>query len=279
MNTYEAPGKLNLSLHVKPPTAGGMHPLDSIVQTVAWHDVIEVEPGEPPDSLETRGMVMDEGDNLVTTALREARSDFPVPPLRIALIKELPVGAGLGGGSSDAAAMLVAAADVSGHRGPLSGIAARIGADVPLFLTGGTLRMTGYGEVLASMPRLGGFAVAVAYPGYGLSTAEVYARWDDLEGPLGEALPDDSLPPPLRGDMPMRNDLLPAALDLEPRLGDFMSDLRAVWGTAVCLTGSGSACFGYFATKDEADDAADAVTDLVVTARGVELRDRGVRRA
>lgn len=279
MTTYQAPAKLNLSLHVKPPTAGGMHPVDSIVQTVAWHDLVEVEPGEPPDSLETRGMVIDKDDNLVTTALREARSDFEVPPLRITLTKELPVGAGLGGGSSDAAAMLMAAADVSGHRGPLSAIAARIGADVPLFLIGGTLRMAGYGEVLTPMRRLEGFAVAVVYPGYGLSTGDVYARWDQLEGPMGEALPDDSLPPPLRGDMPMRNDLLPAALDLEPRLGDFMSDLRAAWGTAVCLTGSGSACFGYFATRDEAVDAAEAVTELAVTARGVALRDHGVSRA
>ena len=77
----------------------------------------------------------------------------------------------------------------------------------------------------------------------------------------------------------MRNDLLPAALDLEPRLGDFMADVASVWGTPVCLTGSGSACFGYFATVAEATDAADAVAHLTRVARGVELRDHGVARA
>ncbi len=76
----------------------------------------------------------------------------------------------------------------------------------------------------------------------------------------------------------MRNDLLPAAIDLEPRLGDFMSDVSTAWGTTVCLTGSGSACFGYFASLDEAADAATAVADLAREARGVGLRPTGVTR-
>lgn len=279
MISYEAPGKLNLSLHVGPPSPRGLHPLESIVQTLDWYDALEVERSEPPGSLEVRGLLLEEEDNLVTTALREIGAELTVPPLRLTLIKELPVGAGLGGGSSDAAATLRAAADVSGHRGSLVEVAARVGSDVPLFLTGGTLRMTGFGEVIEPLPDLLGFAVAVVYPGFGLSTADVYARWDELEGPVGEPVADDRLPPPLRGSMPMRNDLLPAALDLEPRLGDFMSDLRAAWGSAVCLTGAGSACFGYFATIDEAEDAAEAVAHLAVTARGVALRDHGVSRA
>ena len=76
----------------------------------------------------------------------------------------------------------------------------------------------------------------------------------------------------------MRNDLLPAALVLEPRLGDFMADVRSIWNTRVSLTGSGSACFGYFASLDEASDAASATSHLCSVARGVALRDHGVAR-
>jgi 4-diphosphocytidyl-2C-methyl-D-erythritol kinase len=76
--------------------------------------------------------------------------------------------------------------------------------------------------------------------------------------------------------MPLRNDLLPAAVSLDPRLGDFMADLRAAWGTGVCLTGSGSACFGYFPDLDEATDAASMVESTCAVSRGVDLRSRGV---
>jgi len=116
----------------------------------------------------------------------------------------------------------------------------------------------------------------VVIPEFGLSTKDVYARWDRLEGPQGDDVPVGLLPPSLRDRMPMRNDLLPAALDVEPLLGDFMADVSGVWGTAVCLTGSGTACFGYFATLDEATDAASAVSHLAREGRGVELRDHGV---
>ena len=138
--------------------------------------------------------------------------------------------------------------------------------------------MTGVGDDLAVVEPFTDFAVAVVVPEFELASAEVYQRWDRLEGPVGTPVPDERLPPSLRGRMPMRNDLLPAALDIEPRLGDFMVDVRAVWGVAPCLTGSGSACFGYFATLGEASDAAESVDGLAVVARGVALRDVGVKR-
>jgi len=78
--------------------------------------------------------------------------------------------------------------------------------------------------------------------------------------------------------MPIRNDLTPAAIDLEPALADFMADLRSGWGTAVSMTGSGSACFGFFADLDEADHAARTVAGLCRGAVGAALRPRGVAR-
>lgn len=273
MTSYEAPAKLNLSLLVSPPRPDGYHPLESMVQTVEWLDVLEVARGqEATDTLQP-----EIEDNLVERALNEARKSAAVPPLAITLNKSIPIAAGLGGGSSDAAAALLAASDFGEvSRSDLPDVAHRVGADVTLFLTGGTLMMRGIGYEIESVRTMSDFAVTVVVPGFGLATKAVYERWDALEGPLGPEVGEDRLPPALRGGMPMRNDLLPAALAVEPRLGDFMADVASVWGTTVCLTGSGSACFGYFATLDEANDAANAVSDLASRARGVELRDRGV---
>ncbi len=275
MTTYEAPAKLNLSLLVSPPRPDGYHPLESLVQTIEWCDQLRVDLGEEGvDTLES-----DIEDNLVERALAELRKIAQVPPLALDLTKDIPVAAGLGGGSSDAAAALLAGSDFGDiDRSELSDVAHRVGADVTLFLTGGTLMMRGVGYDIESVRSLDDFAVAVVVPDFGLVTKDVYQRWDGLEGAEGTPVPDERLPPPLRGGMPMRNDLLPAAVDLEPRLGDFMTDVSSVWGTTVCLTGSGSACFGYFATLDEAADAATAVSDLTREARGVALRDHGVRR-
>lgn len=281
MSVYEAPAKLNLSLHVDAPQ-DGLHPLVSMVQTIDWCDRLVLREREGSDALEIEGAAGEEltsEDNLVLRALTLAREATDFPFQSVTLRKELPLASGLGGGSSDAAAALLAARDLSGLAGSdLPQIAARIGADVPLFLTGGTLMMSGFGEYIDPLASLQNVAFAIAVPEFGLSTADVYARWDSLEGPLGEAVPDEHLPPGLRGEMPMRNDLLPAALDLEPRLGDFIADLRGVWATSVSMTGSGSACFGYFPELDEAIDAASAVTDLCAIAIGVDVRDHGVAR-
>lgn len=274
MAEYLAPAKVNLSLLVAPPRRDGMHPLQSLVQTIEWTDTLGVVRGDGRDELDS-----DIEENLVLRALALARDFGDVPPLRMTLDKQIPTEAGLGGGSSDAAAALTAAADFGSiDRTLLASVASRVGADVALFLTGGTLMMSGIGESIVSVYPADGFALAVIVPEFGLSTAEVYSRWDRLEGPEGDVTPDRLLPPSLRGRMPMRNDLLPAALSLEPFLGDFMADVATVWGTTVCLTGSGSSCFGYFATVDEAVGGVAAVEGLIEEGRGVALRDRGVER-
>lgn len=272
MKTFEAPAKVNLSLHVSPPGRNGYHPLLSLTQTVEWCDLLMAEVGEGADELES-----EIEDNLVLRALAVAREFGDVPPLSIRLDKRVPVAAGLGGGSSDAAAALVAASvlgDLSTEA--TTEAASRVGADVSLFLTGGTLMMSGFGEEIDEVEPAEGFALAIVVPHFGISTTEAYARWDEMEGPVGQVVSDARLPPSLRGRMPLRNDLLPAAISLEPTLGDFMSDVGSVWDGPVCLTGSGSACFGFFPTLDEAADAVAAVSDLTTEGRGVTLRDRGV---
>ncbi len=277
MTTYEAPAKLNLSLLVSSPRSDGLHPLESLVQTIAWCDQLSVEEGEGEDTLEIAGAEIDADENLVLKALEAARTRGFVPPLALSLEKRLPVAAGLGGGSSDAAAVLQAAVDMGILSESLAiDVAPEVGADVALFLTGGSLLMTGVGETVTAVESLKGFSVAIALPGFGLATSDVYKRWDEMEGPLGEVVMNASLPPQLRDGMPMRNDLLPAALDIEPGLGDFIADLRQIWGTAVSMTGSGSACFGYFESTAEAEDAASSVADLCDVSVGVGLRSDGV---
>ncbi len=277
MTAYEAPAKLNLSLLVSPPRSDGLHPLESLVQTVSWCDQLSVEEGEGEDTLEISGAKIDVDENLVLKALEAARTRGSVPPLALSLEKRLPMAAGLGGGSSDAAAALQAAVEFGdlSESVPME-VASAVGADVALFLTGGSLLITGAGETITAIEPLDGFDVAIAVPGFGLATADVYKRWDEMEGPLGEVVMNASLPPQLRDGIPMRNDLLPAALDLEPHLGDFIADLRRIWGTAVSMTGSGSACFGYFGSAAEAEEAAAAVTDFCDVAIGVGLRAVGV---
>ena len=278
MSVFEAPAKLNLSLLVEPPKADGYHPINSLVQTIEWCDRLEVEEAED-DDFTVVGDKLDPKDNLVRKAVEAARRLRPVPPLSIHMKKRIPIGAGLGGGSSDAAATLVAAFSFGAATdAEIAETASSLGADVPLFLVGGTILMSGYGEVIETQPALDGLAVAVAVPDFSLSTAEVYRRWDELEGPTGETASLISLPPPLRGPMPIRNDLTPAAMDLEPALGDFMADLRGLWGSAVLMTGSGSACFGFFPDQGEADDAARAASGWSRVAFGADLRDRGVSR-
>lgn len=278
MTRYESPAKLNLALLVEPPRPDGYHPLQSLVQTVDWIDCLEVDEADE-DTVVFDGADLDPEDNLITRALRAIRSSAPVPRLRIRVEKAIPAGAGLGGGSSNAAATLLAA--VEAGRQPLSlatEIAPGLGADVALFFTGGTMLVTGVGEQVESRPGLTGFAVAIAVPPFELATRDVYRRWDELEGPRGEPVDPRRLPPALRDGIPIRNDLTPAAVSLEGELADFMADLRMHWGGPVSMTGSGSACFGFFPDRGEASEAADAVSSMCRAAVGVDLRSRGVTR-
>ncbi|MGH8872245.1 MAG: 4-(cytidine 5'-diphospho)-2-C-methyl-D-erythritol kinase [Acidimicrobiia bacterium] len=278
MTAYESPAKLNLSLLVEPPRSDGYHPLQSLVQTIDWVDRLEVEEADE-ENLVTEGADLDPEDNLVTRSLRAFRAKAHIPPLDIRLSKTIPHGAGLGGGSSNAAAMLLAAGEIGRHAMAVAEeIAPSIGSDVALFFTGGTVLVTGAGEAVERRPPLSGFAVAVAVPPFEMSTPEVYRRWDELEGPEGETIDPRRLPPGLREGIPIRNDLTPAAIDIEPALADFMADLGAHWGGPVAMTGSGSGCFAFFPDLGEAADAALSVSALCRAARGVGLRGRGVGR-
>lgn len=279
MGELEAPAKINLDLRVGSRRPDGMHPLRSLVQTIDWCDRLTVEAGDE-DRLTVGGeagvgLAVGPG-NLIWRALDEI--GVTRPPVDITLVKEVAVAAGLGGGSSDAAAALTALGDlIEVTDEELRRAASATGADVAFFLTGGTALMEGHGEVITPQTRLEGFAVAVAVPPFELSTPEVYGSWDELGEPRGDPIPEGDLPPVLRGRLEGGNDLLPAALALRPDLGDWMADLAAAWGRPVAMSGSGPACFAFFLDLDEAADALGPV-GAVRAARAATLRAVGVSR-
>ncbi len=182
--------------------------------------------------------------------------------MNLHLEKRIAVAAGLGGGSADAAAGLVAAVRLLGGPTDLAArLAPDLGSDVPFCLVGGTAWMEGRGEAITSVPLHTDYALAVAVPRFELPTAAVYRRWDELGEPVAPALEARHLPPALRDVDELGNDLLLAARDLRPALGDWMAELGAVWQRPVLLTGSGPACFAFFADEDEANSASRAVRD------------------
>jgi 4-diphosphocytidyl-2-C-methyl-D-erythritol kinase len=273
--TVEAPAKVNLSLLVSAGDASGYHPLRSLVQTVEWCDLLEIDEADEEVLVVEDADLPDDDENLVWRAIRAATDRRP--RLALHLRKRIPVAAGLAGGSSDAAAALLALGELAGlTEDAMHRVAPEVGADVRYFLTGGTAWMEGYGERISAADRLDGFALAIAVPGFELATPEVYRRWDRLDGPTGPEFPARYLPPVLRREEGMRNDLTPAALAVRPELGDWIADVSARWDRPVAMSGSGPAVFGYFADLDEARSAAVDAAPEARAACGVDLRPRGV---
>lgn len=276
MTVWEAPAKLNLSLQVRPPDRSGYHPVRSLCQTIDHVDLLAVGVGED-ERLEVAGDDLTDGeDNLVWKAIRCLVGRPDRPRLDMRLEKHIPAAAGLGGGSSDAAAALRAAARVYALADEdVVGCAPEIGADVPYFLRGGSMWMEGYGEVLTEVEPIEGFSVLVAVPHIEILTSAAYTRWDELGSPTGPIVDGRDLPPPLRQYGPLHNDLTPAAVSLEPELADWSAELSRQLGRPVVMTGSGSAHFAFFADRDEAAEAAAEVADVRAVFAS-ELRRAGV---
>lgn len=278
MSAWLAPAKVNFSLMVGPRSASGLHPVRSLIQTLDWCDRLTLVEAQE-DRLEIEGADLPDGEeNLVWRAVAalEKEAGLRRPPLRITLQKRLPVGAGLGGGSADAAAVLTALGEMLGVAPvKLQNAAALIGSDVPAALSGGTVWAEGFGEEVARLPGLSGFAVAVVVPHFPLLTADVYRTWDDLSEPRGREFPSRFLPPSLRRSAPIRNDLTPAALRLRPELGDLMEAVAGEWERPVAMSGSGSSLFSFFVDVEEAAGAAQEVEGLASVTVGAGLFPHG----
>jgi 4-diphosphocytidyl-2-C-methyl-D-erythritol kinase len=251
-----ARAKVNLALHVLGRRADGYHELDTLFAFTRAGDALEAESAEGL-SLEIVGpfaQALDSGDNLVLRAAQALKERYSVDEgAALRLDKRLPIAAGLGGGSADAAAalrLLVRLWRIEAREADLLDLAATLGADVPACLLSRTIRGQGSGERLVrSDLRLGGIPILLVNPGAALPTAEVFNRWT---GPGSGPLPDD----PLTGG----NDLEPAALAIAPVVGDVLDRLRACPGAAsVRMSGSGATCFALFESAAPRDSAAAAI--------------------
>lgn len=250
--------KVNLALVVGPPRPDGLHPVATVLQRIDLADRLEVRPA---DALEVEGFAE---DTLVTSALRNLAEAASVEPAwRVTLEKAIPVAAGLGGGSADAACALALANRLLPT--PLPGsvlheIAARLGADVPFFLEPGPKLAEGVGERLTPvrLPQDYAIVVAIAAGASKRSTGDVYRRFDELGKGAGFEERRSRLLGALERCHRARdlealpgNDLREAATatDLPERLlelGAFRAD----------VTGAGPAVYGLFASRAEAESAA-----------------------
>ena len=246
--TAPAPGKVNLSLLVGAPRADGLHPLVSVVQAVSLADELTLEPATgDADEVVCPGV---EGPNLAARALelfREA-TGWDAPPQRIHIDKRVPVAAGMGGGSADAAAALRLAAHAAGGApaGLLHELAVRLGADVPSQLEPGRVLMTGAGERVDRLPDPEPFGLVIVPLPHALSTPDVYAAFDRLSTPR---TPDElhrARAAALAGEPPPPvNDLQDAARELCPAIDD------ALFGGAM-VSGSGPTVFATYPTIEAA---------------------------
>ena len=206
-----------------------------------------------------------EPDNLVLRAARALGSAAGTAlGADLVLEKNLPVASGIGGGSADAAAALRVLQHLWGVRllhDELLGIAARLGADVPVCLPRQPARMAGVGDVLHAAPALPDFGLVLVNPLVAVSTAEVFRARDggfSQAATLPEAWPDT--PAMIRGIAALGNDLEPAARRLCPAIGDVLAALSALPGCRLArMSGSGATCFGIW---DTAAAAREAVADL-----------------
>jgi 4-diphosphocytidyl-2-C-methyl-D-erythritol kinase len=253
--------KVNLGLQVGSRREDGYHPLVSLVQSIGWSDTMSLELADE-DRFEVFGADLPEADENLAWRAVEAVRDGWVPPVHVRLHKTIAEAAGLAGGSADAALGLVLATAVL-RRDPAAAvaIAPRIGADVPFCLSGGTAWMEGIGEQITPVATPRDHWYAIVVPPFELGTPAVYGRWDELGGPSGPEVGSRDLPVSLREHGPLRNDLQPAAVSLQPALGDWISDLQASWSQPVLMTGSGPTLFGFFPTESEAEDALRVVPD------------------
>jgi len=263
--SVEAPAKLNLYLHVTGRRADGYHELDSLVAFADLHDTVAVRPADRL-TLAVEGRFADalkgDADNLVLRAARALAAAANVEPrAALTLIKRLPVAAGIGGGSADAAAALIALSalwSVALAPAARDALALKLGADVPVCLAGRPAFVGGIGERLDDAPALPPVALVLANPLRGLPTPAVFgARTGPFDAPARfEQAPKDAAA--LAALLARRgNALTAAAMALEPEVGTVLRALEDAPGALIArMSGSGASCFALFAAAGEARAAA-----------------------
>ena len=285
----QARAKINWTLDVVGTLPNGYHDLDMLMQSVTLCDQMTME--EAPQltlyvRAQGRSFVPADGNNLVLKAAAALQAATGCTRgARITLKKYIPVAAGMGGGSSDAAAALVGLNRLWGlglSPDKLEEIGLTVGADVPFCLHGGTAMVTGIGETICPLPLLPPIAFVVAKPPEGISTAEAYRAVD--AAPLTRR-PDNAAARRAVQDgdlaalLPQFINVFSAATAL-PGVEQIRRAMLSHGAHAACMTGSGSAVFGVFVDDDAADRCAAALSarwDTVFVCRpcsGIDLSEQ-----
>jgi 4-diphosphocytidyl-2-C-methyl-D-erythritol kinase len=264
----DAPAKINLALHVMGRRDDGYHLLESVCVFTRMGDRLSVEVADR-DRFHVHGPyasdVPQDGSNLVLRALDALRqiSGRDARPVSIALEKNLPVASGLGGGSSDAAATLLALARlwrIPADAALLREVGSRLGADVPMCLEQRPLVARGVGDILEPLEHFPALPIVLANPGVAVSTPSVFRALARSDHPHLPALP------PLADAAAVaewlrraRNDLHDAALSLAPGIADVLKALDRQGALVARMSGSGATCFGIFRDMTSAREAASGL--------------------
>jgi 4-diphosphocytidyl-2-C-methyl-D-erythritol kinase len=251
-----APAKLNLCLFIGGLRGDGLHRVVTLTESLSLADELELAPAPdraPDDHVRCPGV---KGPNLVEQALSRLRlHGWDAPPIEIEVRKRIPIAAGLGGGSADAAAALRMAVELApGRPEEIAAVASSLGADVPSQLAPGLVLCTGAGELTEPFEPLGEHALLVVPQQVGLATAEVYAEADRLGLPRSDQELDERyrqlvclLRPGARLPAELLvNDLEPAALSLCPAIATALEALRAAGADDALVCGSGPTTAGVF---------------------------------
>jgi 4-diphosphocytidyl-2-C-methyl-D-erythritol kinase len=257
-----APAKINLCLYLGPTRDDGRHELVTLFDSVSLFDDLEAT-SAAQDEVVCDGV---DGPNLVSDALGALRgAGWAAPPLRVTITKRIPVAAGMGGGSADAAALLRLAPRLGFTDGASRlRIAGRLGADVPSQLVPGPWLGVGAGHRLLPAPSLPLYSVVVVPQPFALSTADVYRESDRLS--LGRSAVEldvvrHQLTLGFSADL-IVNDLAPAALSLAPRLGETLDEVLRAGADDAIVCGSGPTVIGLFWGADRASRAHEAASRL-----------------
>lgn len=255
--TIQAPAKVNLALAVGPPGADGMHPICSWMVTVGLYDDLTVT-RLPDDRLSRYAILWHEEARRTSDINWSITRDLAVRahlalerrvdrslPVQLKLDKRIPVGGGLGGGSSDAAAMLHAVNalfELGLSLDELTEVAADLGSDVPFLVRGGSAIVSGLGEQLDHHDEAPDLSVVVVLPDAACPTGEVYRRFDEIIADPLRADAVRALPGALQPDAPF-NDLARPARDVTPALDDVIERVSELAERPAHVSGSGAAIF------------------------------------
>jgi len=251
--------KINLSLRVLGTRGDGYHELQTRFQSIALHDTLSfgVRPGpfqidcdDPECPIDETNLVWRAAERMWRLAGKKGRLEG----LRVRIAKRIPMQAGLGGGSSDAAATvrsLAALWRIPVRALDLGQLAADLGADVPFFSQGGTALGVERGDVLVPLHDEPGSWVVLVLPGFGVRTADAY-RWWNEEHPSGAVS---------RPDAETLNDLQAPVARRHPQIARIVKHLVRAGASQAAMSGSGSAVFGLFTTRARAESARAALVE------------------